>query len=575
MLTHSVGRLTFLPQTGNPQVRQPWQSGEVPRVWQTASAPALIGLALVLGCNGGRDSEPEAVVTITIGEEAGDDAGMTTDDGNDDGLEERLDLGQGTGDGNGGDGPGVGGCTEAAQAQSNQGCEFWAVDLPNAWAGSNGSPAPEAQQFAVVVANTASDAPANVQVFLGDAADTIDEASVPIGEIHEFRLPDHSQAARENTYGGTAFRIESDVPITAYQFNPLDNTVQVFSNDASLLFPTHVLGTDYTAITGDALLLGTDANPQGENAGAFVSIVATEDGTSVDLTATWALYPGATADVVLNRGEVFTALSVGAGTNPATPGDGNLSGSRVVSDKPVAVFSGNVATIEPNPGDCCADHLEQQMLPLVAWGDSYLAAPPPSPVTPGAAVPSGYRITGSFDGTTLSYSPSAPAGAPTTINAGQTIRFQTNQAFSVTSGDPDRPFAVTQFVLSAQIIDVFANAGDPAMISLPAAAQFQDTYIFLVPAGYESNYVTVIRVAGTEVSRDGVSVAAAAWQSLGTLDGIAYEYAHLGVPTGSHLIESEEPCGIISVGYDDDVSYGYPGGSGLKIISEPPPPPAG
>jgi hypothetical protein len=28
-------------------------------------------------------------------------------------------------------------------------------------------------------------------------------------------------------------------------------------------------------------------------------------------------------------------------------------------------------------------------------------------------------------------------------------------------------------------------------------------------------------------------------------------------------------------GVDTDVSYGYPGGSGLEIISEPPPPPAG
>lgn len=36
-----------------------------------------------------------------------------------------------------------------------------------------------------------------------------------------------------------------------------------------------------------------------------------------------------------------------------------------------------------------------------------------------------------------------------------------------------------------------------------------------------------------------------------------------------------EPCGIISVGYDTDVSYGYPGGSGLQSISVPPPPPAG
>lgn len=544
-----------------------------PRNLLLARRSLALGVAVLLAsCGSDREDDPESLTSVSLGGVASDDGDVNADSDDDDSVD-KLDVENGDGTGNGGDGTPVGGCGQASESQSNQGCEFWAVDLPNAWAGINGSPAPEAQQFAVIVANTASDLPANVQVFLGDGDAAVDMATVAIGEIHEFRLAEQSQAARANTYDGVAYRIESDVPITTYQFNPLDNTVEVFSNDASLLFPTHVLGTDYTAITGDALLLTTDMDPNGANSGAFVSIVATEDNTTVDLFATWALYPGQSDGVVLNRGEVFTAVSEGAATGMA--GDGNLSGSRVVADKPVAVFSGNVATIEPNPGQCCADHLEQQMLPLVAWGDSYLAAPPPSPVTPGSTAPAGYRITGSFDGTSLTYSPSTPAGAPTMINAGQTVRFQTTEAFAVTSGDPDKPFAVTQFLLSSQVISPLATAGDPAMISLPAAAQYQQNYIFLVPGGYETNYVTVVRTAGTDVFRDGVSVSAAAWQALGNLSGTDYEFVHLSVPTGSHMIESDEPCGIISVGYDRDVSYGYPGGSGLKVISTPPPPPVG
>ena len=145
----------------------------------------------------------------------------------------------------------------------------------------------------------------------------------------------------------------------------------------------------------------------------------------------------------------------------------------------------------------------------------------------------------------------------------------------MTSADPTKSFALTQFLLSNQFISAFGQAGDPAMIALPAVAQFQTRYVFLVPDGYAANFVTVIRVAGAEVTRDGVSVAAANWRPLGTLEGVDYEYVALSVPTGAHLIESDEPCGIVSVGYDTDVSYGYPGGSGLEIISEPPPPPAG
>ena len=531
----------------------------------------VIAIAGMACGDGGRQDEPPPIWT-GLSTTTATGSGGNTEEGDETG--QKLDVGSG-GTGNGGDTSPPNTCAEAANAESNQGCEFWAVDLPNAWAGINGSPAPADQQFAVVVANTASDAPANVEVFVADSASSIDSASVPIGQIHEFRLPPLNQAPRANTYDGRAYRVESDVPITAYQFNPLDNTVQVFSNDASLLFPTPVLDTDYTAVTGDSILLGTDQEPQGDNSGAFISIVATEDGTAVDLFPSWGLYPGASQGVMLDRGMVFTAVSLGPNIYPGSTGDGNLSGSRVVADKPVAVFAGNVATIEPNPGQCCADHIEQQMLPLVAWGDSYAAAPPPAP---GGASddPAGYRITGSFDGTTLSYSPAPPPGAPASINAGQTVRFQTNQAFTVTSNDEARPFAITQFLLSNQAISGgFSRPGDPAMISLPAVEQFQTSYIFLVPDGYATNFVTVVRVSGTEVSRDGISVAAAAWRPLGTLGGVSYEYVALAVPTGSHSIESEEPCGIISVGYDTDVSYGYPGGSGLRIISDPPPPPAG
>ncbi|MEM6295911.1 MAG: IgGFc-binding protein [Myxococcota bacterium] len=534
----------------------------------------LASLCSLLACTEERDDDGNAAPGITSPVTTASGTGGQADDGGDE-TGEKLDIGGGgTGQMTGGDGTApVGSCEEAAQNASNQGCEFWAVDLPNAWAGINGSPAPADQQFAVVVANTASEASASVQVFNGVSGAMVETTSVPPGQIHEFRLPALNQEPRANTYGGQSYRVESDVPITAYQFNPLDNTVQVFSNDASLLFPTPVLDTDYTAITGNALWLSTDAEPNGDNAGAFVSVVATEDATTVDLFATWGLYAGDTQGVTLNRGEVFTAVSVIPGANM---GDGSLSGSRVVADKPVAVFAGNVATLEPNPGQCCADHLEQQMLPLVAWGDSYLAAPPPSPTVPGEIVPAAYRITGSFDGTTLTYSPAPPPGAPTTINAGETVRFETNLPFTVTSGDPEQSFALTQFLLSSQALGgAFSSQGDPAMISLPAAAQYQEDYIFLVPDGYASNYVTVVRQQGASVERDGVSVDAAGWMPLGVLDGVGYEYVHLAVETGSHRVVSDQPCGIVSVGYDQDVSYGYPGGSGLEVISTPPPPPVG
>lgn len=470
-------------------------------------------------------------------------------------------------------------------AKSNQGCEFWAVDLPNVWDDPlNNNPAAEDMQFAVVVANTSDEAEATVGVFQGNSTTASFAATLAPGATQEFLLDPLNIAPRSNSTNGVAYRIQSDIPITAYQFNPLDNVNPVFSNDASLLLPTHVLAEDYTAVTGDGIRLNTGSIV--DNSGSFVSMVATEDSTTIQAFPTAPIYPGATS-VTINRGAVWTLVS--NDSSAAFAGQGNLSGTRITADKPIAVFSGNVATIEPQPVQgtlgCCADHMEHQMPPLVAWGNAYAAAPVPAPAlqTASGSDRTAYRITGGYDGTSLQYSPVAPPGAPTTINAYQTVRFETNQPFTVKTTDPDKAFTITQFILSGEAaraapspIGTNGHPGDPAMIVIPAAAQFQETYIFLVPLGYEYNYVTVYRPEGAFVSLDGNDVTNdAGWTTLGVIDATTWQFNHFLLSTGQHRVDGGEDgtLGIVSVGYSQAVSYGFPGGSGVEYISIPPPPP--
>ena len=529
----------------------------VPGCSEPATDP--FGASTTSGSESGAMSVPNPEGTTTSGDSG---SSSTADDTAGDGT--KLDVGGGADLG----GSASIGCDDIEELPTNQGCEFWAVDLPNVSVVAGITP-PHEQQFAVVVSNPSTEEGAQVDIFVGDEAMAIDGGPVPGQTMRVFTLPAMSIAPATTGAGGTAYRIESDRPIVAYQFQPLDNTDPVFSNDASILLPTHVLGDDYSALTGDATLVATDAFSSSDtNTGAFVSVVATEDATTLSLFPTATLHPGTIENVMLDRGEVFTAISSERGA----PSWGNLSGTRVVADAPVAVFGGSVATSEPSSSSaCCADHVEHQLLPLTAWGTAYLASPTPAAMGPGddATV---YRITAAFDGTTLEYDPAPPAGAPTSLDAFETVSFVTDAPFSVRAAQADQPFAVAQFLLSNNYFGGLLRPGDPSMIVLPAAAQFQDRYDFLVPQGYAANFVTIVRPAAAAIELDGAPVTAT-FASLGTLQTQDYEYAHVPVPGGSHSITADAPIAIVVAGHASDVSYGYVGGSGVEAIGAPPPPP--
>ena len=160
-------------------------------------------------------------------------------------------------------------CTLAADQRSNVGCEYWAVDLDNAVAAEDLNAA--AQQFAVVVSNPQPDLPAEVVIRQDDTAPgapgaplEIARQTVPPYGLVVFRLGprevDGSPPGQYNTGSHTAltraaYQITSDVPVVAYQFNPLEN-VNVFSNDASLLKPVEALTNGAGSLTDAYVALG-------------------------------------------------------------------------------------------------------------------------------------------------------------------------------------------------------------------------------------------------------------------------------------------------------------------------------
>src|SRR6202012_4996610 len=116
-------------------------------------------------------------------------------------------------------------------------CEYWGVDLDNADIDDTLNAA--AQQYAIVVSNPEPDVAAKVTVEQDDSSPgatnapyQIANATVPPMSLYVFKLGprevDGSPPGQFNTGTNTAvtrhaYKITTDFPVVAYQFNPLDN----------------------------------------------------------------------------------------------------------------------------------------------------------------------------------------------------------------------------------------------------------------------------------------------------------------------------------------------------------------
>lgn len=488
-----------------------------------------------------------------------------TDASGDDDVVEKLDVSNSIGDATT--------CAAVRLTASNAGCEFWAVDLPNSW----GAPQPYSldvaaeQTFAVVVANTSPDDNARVEIFGGDSDDAIESAIVgPLG-TYAFLMPNDLQTEPDRNSQGQAFRVESDIPITAYQFQPLDNLRPVYSNDASSLLPAHVLGSDYIAGTYWAIPVNqypSGWEPVAAPTGAFVTAVATEDDTEVVFVETAALLPGNSDSIVLDRGETFTIISDPLIDDTTAY---RLSGTRVLSNKPVAAFAGNTSTAVPVDGGCCADHIEHQLLPSVAWGNRYVVALPPDSANVGSDNSVEVEIIGAHEGTQLAYPAGQPADAPDVIGAHESVTFRADASLIVESTDPTKPISVVQYLLSTEAANPDTGLGDPGMIVLPSVEQLMERYVFLVPPGYQVNAVTITAPHDAAVELDDESVGNS--KEIGEVDGQTWGYRRASIGAGVHVLESDQPFGVTVIGYDDAVSYAYAGGSAVEAINDAPPTP--
>ena len=426
-------------------------------------------------------------------------------------------------------------CEQMLVQPSSVGCSFFATRMDNYEYEDTDS---------LVVGNTEQNKQATVQLYQvpngGGAEIPLGAAVVvPPGGTHTFQLTAQPIVKVSALQKGGTYRVESDIPIIAYQHSPIS---AIFTNDASMMLPEHALRQNYVIA---AYKDGLNGYP------SYFNVIATADNTKVDWVppqntlagnGVAGVQAGQMGSVMMNRGDLLQVRVANGG---------DITGTRVDADKPIWVV-GAVGCVNVPTGVTYCDHIEEQMLPFDYWGKTYVGAHSPTR----GSEKHYWRVFGGEDNVMITTEPPQP-GTPFMLNKGQWKELVFGHNVSVIF-QGSGPFMPIQYLESQ---DGGGGTGDPAMYQMIPVEQFLSRYAFVTGTGYSVDYVQVIRTkGGADVLVDGVAVGG--YYAIGN-----FEVADKVINPGAHLATSDMPFGIIGVGYTNATSYAYPGGLKLEIIN--------
>jgi hypothetical protein len=483
-------------------------------------------------------------------------------------------------------------CAEAVRTKQSVGCEYYATMMDS----MTGEVC-----FAVFLANTSS-APAHLSVEYGGASLNVatftrvpegygpglsyrpydpdqgiapDEVAIlflsgPTGEVPFPQVPCPIESALPNgvffsgTGYGRSFRINTDVPVVAYQMNPYGGAGTSITG-ASLLLPTSVWDTNYVIASafGDGGMLPS------------LNIIAQENATRVTIVPNRPVVGGKGVpasntnvpfDLLLDQGE------------QAQISQEDLTGSILSSDKPVGLMAGHQCMYIPD-GVLACDHGEQMVPPIRSLGSEYVGVMH----RPRGNEPAFWRVIGAANGTVLTWS--SDVGGPNSLELGEVAVFVTRDPFVVESQDEDHPFMLFAHMTGVNYeMSIPDNAGDPdSVLSVPPAQYLSHYVLFTDPTYPETNLVVVRkkvdgRFADVDLDCSGPLTG---WTSVGDYewtraDLMTGNFEGVGnCSTGRHVIDSENPFGVWVWGWGSSlteaqttgVSYGYPAGMNVTHIN--------
>ena len=330
---------------------------------------------------------------------------------------------------------------------------------------------------------------------------------------------------------GIYIKAEGNKRIVVYGLN-----YEQFTSDAFVALPCERSTVDqyeYYALTYYADCCGPST----------ILMVACEDNTTITTPTT---------TVTLNRQQTYLIRE-----------SRDLSGTRVVSTKPISFFSGHECTNIPAGVTAC-DILTEQVPPTNTWGSFFLGAS-----FLGKSSGALYRVLTARNSTTVIVNCTTMA-RPTTYTLSTAGSWQEFQALanSFCSIESNNPVLVMEYTQGFDL----DNIGDPLMTMIPPVEQYSNNYVFNVLPEFSTNYITIYVAPEffqpQRIFVDNSSLLTASWTavycSTGTLCGYI---TRQNLTAGEHRLyhtDADARVGVSAYGFNRFNSYGYAGG--LQLI---------
>ena len=395
-------------------------------------------------------------------------------------------------------------------------------------------------------------------------------STVDPGGVKEFAFRGQDYALRNTTdrSKGIIITAENDKQVFVYgaQF-------AIYSTDSFLALPPHNLGVAlYTYIAAMIHTLdGGNFNGTFQDIHSLVGVVSTEDNTLLTITPTQnvtigndIVEAGDSIAITLHRAETLLIAFVG-----------DLTGTKVTSNRTVSFFSGDQCTNVPSGVQYC-DQIVEQLPPVEAWGRQFATAPLKTRMSFDV-----FRFVASENSTTVNISCTLSSG-----NHGYDDEFILNEGgfadVQVNSTDfcwmeADKSILLLQFAVGRTVDSV---PSDPFMAPFPAVSHYTNS--LTVPIMNSSlndftHYLNIIIPAEhyqpDQIFLDGQSLQSLSLEFVDIVhNGETMAYAaQVTVSATTHTLihgNSTGLLGAVSYGFAPDCSYGHMGGIRLPQFSE-------